>query len=433
MIDQLDFFYFFYYFSFFQSHFTSLSMLGDKKFSINGKEKKEMAEENKFSLTPVNSTFKAYVLGFLAYGVWDLSTKDAASEKCVFLTMNCDDSALIKKVFSNIGFQVLIRKVDQQLVVEIESNDFVREILAQAFSILLKIQPDTHYHLQCPSWNFWSDQLSTCPPDSNLLVTKEDLFWVFVRGLFDGCNQLFSISQLQIDSVFVCVPRIELPTWSETKPFIHDLLEMTESPVRRIPRDILVIEGPSAFDLIASAYPLHDEKEILASASRLAIVKDWFVKKVRFPALGVYRVIPEAVLPKRKRTTDAGFDLVIISVSKQLDDQTTLYDTGIVVQPEHGCYVEVVPRSSLSSSGYMMANSPGIIDAGYRGSIKVALKKLDPKAADLQLPCRVAQMIPRQSSTFSVFELTKDQVHLTERGAKGFGSSGTNPSFEPST
>lgn len=64
-------------------------------------------------------------------------------------------------------------------------------------------------------------------------------------------------------------------------------------------------------------------------------------------------------------------------------NNTILYDTGIKINVKYGYYAEVVPRSSLSKSGYMLANSIGIIDNSYRNNIFVALTKINPDAPDI--------------------------------------------------
>ena len=86
----------------------------------------------------------------------------------------------------------------------------------------------------------------------------------------------------------------------------------------------------------------------------------------------------------------------------------------------NGYYFELVPRSSISKTGYSLANNIGIIDQNYRGEIIVALRKNDEKADDLILPCKIAQLIPKQWFNM-VFE---EDVNITEtvRDTGGFGS-----------
>ena len=70
----------------------------------------------------------------------------------------------------------------------------------------------------------------------------------------------------------------------------------------------------------------------------------------------------------------------------------------------------------------MLANNIGIIDASYTGSVIVALVKIDSDSPELELPCKLVQIIPRKLILMEAIEV--DSLDDTERGAKGFGSSG---------
>lgn len=100
-----------------------------------------------------------------------------------------------------------------------------------------------------------------------------------------------------------------------------------------------------------------------------------------------------------------------------------MYDTGIAIQPPHGYYFDLVGRSSISKSGYMLANNVGIIDASYQGSIKVALYRLSDATPELLLPARVVQIIPRKVPHFEPLELSAFAMR-TSRAEGGFGSTG---------
>jgi len=135
-------------------------------------------------------------------------------------------------------------------------------------------------------------------------------------------------------------------------------------------------------------------------------------------------VHPDAVVPSRAHADDVGYDLTLISLAKTFDNGVQLYDTGIRVEPPEGCYVEIVPRSSISKSAYMLANSVGVVDPGYRGNLFVALRKMDPAAPDLELPCKFAQLIVRRVETPPIHVVfDADEAAVTARGAGGFGSS----------
>jgi deoxyuridine 5'-triphosphate nucleotidohydrolase len=154
------------------------------------------------------------------------------------------------------------------------------------------------------------------------------------------------------------------------------------------------------------------------------------IKIMSTPKIIVKKTDPRAVIPKKASATDIGYDLTIISKEELIigqwsqrvtEPEVSLYDTGISVEPENGYYVEIVPRSSLIKSGYILANSVGIIDPSYRGSLKVALIKIDTNATEIPLPYRGFQLIVRKSEN-AEFVCTDGDLSQTSRGAGGFGS-----------
>lgn len=129
---------------------------------------------------------------------------------------------------------------------------------------------------------------------------------------------------------------------------------------------------------------------------------------------------PNAVTPTRGTNMAVGYDLTAISVAKKISERTTLYDTGICVQPPPGYYTEILPRSSLSKTGYVLSNSVGTIDPDYTGRLLIALTKVDDSLPDLELPFTKCQLVLRKFESFRLIET--DKLTETERGDGGFGS-----------
>jgi dUTP pyrophosphatase len=132
------------------------------------------------------------------------------------------------------------------------------------------------------------------------------------------------------------------------------------------------------------------------------------------------KTLTNAYLPTKAHISDSGYDLQLVKYLKT-ENGVQFYDTGIAVQPSVGYYFEVVARSSLAKTGYVLANSIGIIDASYTGSIKVALIKICKDAPDIQLPARLVQLIPRQFIHLCMQETSS--FDKTIRNDGGFGSS----------
>jgi dUTP pyrophosphatase len=128
-----------------------------------------------------------------------------------------------------------------------------------------------------------------------------------------------------------------------------------------------------------------------------------------------------AIAPFKKRISDSGWDLHLVKLIKK-EGNLYFFDTGVRVAPPPGFYFDLVPRSSIYKSGFVLANSVGIIDMTYRGTIKVPLIKVDSSKPDPELPWRAVQLIPRRFFPLEV-ELSTS-LDKTIRGEGGFGSTG---------
>lgn len=148
------------------------------------------------------------------------------------------------------------------------------------------------------------------------------------------------------------------------------------------------------------------------------------------PLLKIYKADADAIVPSKNNYSDAGLDLTIIKEYKRLNSDTVLYDTGIKLEIPNGYYVEIVPRSSISRSGYILANSIGIIDQGYTGNLYVALRKINKDCDELVLPYKCCQIIMKKQiypkiiiEDLVVGTETHSQCDsATSRGSGGFGS-----------
>jgi dUTP pyrophosphatase len=134
---------------------------------------------------------------------------------------------------------------------------------------------------------------------------------------------------------------------------------------------------------------------------------------------------PHAVIPTKGTPHAVGYDLTAISVYKKLSDKTTLYDTGIIVQPPSGYYTEILPRSSITKTGYFLSNSVGTIDSDYRGRLLIALTRVDDGFPELTLPFTRCQLVLRRHEDYTLRQV--DRLTDTERGAGGFGSTDKQP------
>lgn len=140
------------------------------------------------------------------------------------------------------------------------------------------------------------------------------------------------------------------------------------------------------------------------------------------PQLKYMKISTDAISPTKANFSDVGYDLSIIGVAKEYNSKTKLYNTGIKLDIPIGYYVEIVPRSSISKSGYMLANSIGIIDCSYKGELFVPLIKIVEYEADIEFPFRCCQLIMRKQIYPDMIET--NELQISKRSDGGFGSSG---------
>ncbi len=133
-------------------------------------------------------------------------------------------------------------------------------------------------------------------------------------------------------------------------------------------------------------------------------------------------VHPEAVVPKYYWGS-AGADLYAVVNFVVPGRSTVVVSTGIVLEIPDGFEGQVRSRSSLAMSGIVVANSPGTIDADYRGEIMVILRNLTEIDAEFAINDRIAQLVIAPVVRAS-FECSDKPLSSTRRGTGGFGSSG---------
>src|SRR5246127_4769725 len=139
-------------------------------------------------------------------------------------------------------------------------------------------------------------------------------------------------------------------------------------------------------------------------------------------------------LPRRAHEGDAGVDLYSAEDVELAPGQRALVGTGVAVAIPFGMVGLVHPRSGLAARvGLSIVNSPGTIDAGYRGEIKVALINLDTQTPIVvHRGDRIAQLLVQRVELPELVEVTSfDEAGLadTTRGDGGHGSSGGHASL----
>ena len=130
---------------------------------------------------------------------------------------------------------------------------------------------------------------------------------------------------------------------------------------------------------------------------------------------------PGAKLPERAHPTDAGADLFAYENLEIYPNEQKLVDTGIAVKIPHGFAGFVYNRSSQGKKGITIPHSVGVIDSGYRDTIKVLLKNIGDDPYKITTGDRIAQLVIQKVELVGFKDIWNDST----RGTGGFGSTGT--------
>lgn len=141
----------------------------------------------------------------------------------------------------------------------------------------------------------------------------------------------------------------------------------------------------------------------------------------------IKKLVPEAVIPTYAKPGDAAMDVTAIAINET--DDYIEYETGLAFELPENYVMLIFPRSSNSKKDLILANSVGVLDSSYRGSLKLRFKRL-PRCIDeysvsthvyaYKIGDRVGQImiLPRPEINF----IEVDELSETERGEGGFGS-----------
>lgn len=142
--------------------------------------------------------------------------------------------------------------------------------------------------------------------------------------------------------------------------------------------------------------------------------------------LPVKRLDPTVELPAYAYEGDAGLDLRANEDVTLAPLERRLVSTGLAIAIPDGYAGFVQPRSGLAlREGLSMVNTPGLIDAHYRGELKVCAINLDPETPiHIERGERIAQLVIQRVPVVALREVA--ELDVTDRGSGGFGSSGTN-------
>jgi dUTP pyrophosphatase len=139
--------------------------------------------------------------------------------------------------------------------------------------------------------------------------------------------------------------------------------------------------------------------------------------------LPIQRLRDDAVVPLRAYSGDAGLDLAACERIELRPGERAMVGTGLAVAIPEGYAGYVQPRSGLAAKhGITIVNTPGLVDSGYRGELKVILLNTDATESFVVEPgMRIAQLVVLEVPSVDPVEV--DELPASERGVRGCGSS----------
>ncbi len=144
----------------------------------------------------------------------------------------------------------------------------------------------------------------------------------------------------------------------------------------------------------------------------------------KLPIVKIKRLADEAKIPNYEYVGDAGADIYSLETCTLEPLQRRAIATGISVEIPPGFEIQVRPKSGLAlKHGITVLNTPGTIDAGYRGEIKVILINLGSESYVIEKGQKIAQLVTASVARMDFVEITED-LSSSLRGEGGFGSTG---------
>ena len=167
------------------------------------------------------------------------------------------------------------------------------------------------------------------------------------------------------------------------------------------------------------------ELEQLIDSNSEELEKEFYFQ-MNIKELKVCKIHPDAVIPKYNYPSDSGFDLHSVEEIHIPAFGRALIPTGLKFQFEENLEIQVRTKSGLAiNQGLMVLNSPGTVDQGYSGEIKVPIFNTNNCVVTISKGMKVAQAVlcPVINGKYVSVNVV-DELSETDRGDKGFGSTG---------
>jgi deoxyuridine 5'-triphosphate nucleotidohydrolase len=369
----------------------TLCIFCSRKLKYTGRKnpnKKYDIDDNFFNV--IDTEYKAYILGIIA------SDGHVSKKGSIIIKLHQKDIDVLEKIVSIIKIPIKTERYNIKSIT-INSSQISNDICK-----LLKIIPGKKSHtLGFPE-------------------LPQNLIRHYIRGLFDGDGSCSSTKNKKNFPVVTFTSSSK-----ENIDGVQKLMNGSLSVDKRICYKI-DLSGNKALDFLGKLYEnatiyMNRKRDLYYMWSTWVPGLQGSYSREKFGTFKYVKTRKDAVSPSKTNITDSGYDITILELIKTVGE-VEFYSTGLKISPVFGYYGEIVPRSSISKTGYMLANSIGIIDRSYIGEILVPLIKINKDMPNLQLPCKLMQYIPRTIAHHEFIEV--ESLEETSRGEGGFGSTG---------
>lgn len=324
----------------------------------------------------IDNCDKAYLLGKIVFNINEIDTNE-------------NDQHTVLKIYDSSDLDIDCFDVDENEYSMIDSPDMIKDIL-------------DHTNMKV--------SLSCHNSDIGYFIKKHDRQYSieYVKAYFEKHGNI-SVNNDCVKCIITCYN-------NENLVIFADFFGIPYKSMKMFNLSQIIYTGVNVIDLLGIIY----SNTSVVSKSKQYMDFVGLLKKQK-PSMKVLKVDDSAIIPSKANFSDVGHDLTVIGIHKTINSRTVLCRTGIKLDIPVGYYVEIVPRSSIIKSGYMLANSIGIIDCSYKGELFVALTKIDEESPEVTFPFKCAQLITRKQIFPDMIETY--EIDTSKRDSGGFGSS----------
>ncbi len=341
-------------------------------------------------LKTIDSVEKAYCLGFfLNIGNSKSSFADYSYE---LTNIDRDDDRNALNLFKNIVDIIYDVKINRNYDEDDDSDDSCDDSDEKKQKLSMTLHDD----------KIFNDIKTNV---EQLMTFTDDQKKAFLRGWYEY-SHLMNVNSPSNGDLILMRPLIF------NDDLVTKIFDFVNIPYVRLSDKIIFKFGCSSVDFLGYLYANIDDSYSIQCANYTNLI----------PECRFIRTDESAIVPSKTNWSDVGFDLSIIKKVKDFNSKTALYDTGIKIELDFGYYAEIVPRSSISKYGYILANSVGIIDNSYRGNLMIALTKIADDANEIEYPFKCCQLLFKKQVYVSMKEIKNDNLEATKRNTGGFGS-----------